>query len=88
MTERKLYQAEAVVAGEDRVRINITFTAKNGFQLNDSTVETTAPAEDAVATRNRRRRLMREAFIDGQAEALYRNMNPAGQDMPDDVPDL
>lgn len=76
------------MAGEDRVRINITFTAKNGFQLNDSTVETTGPTEDAVATRNHRRKLLREAFIDGRDEANYRNANPHGMDMPDDVPDL
>ena len=87
-----LEQAKAVAlnisAGEERVRINHTFTAKDGWRLNDTTAEVTAPNGEphySVVARNRRRQLMREAFIDGWQEAEYRNANPNGEDMPDEI---
>ena len=75
------------MTSEDRVRLNVTFTAKDGWRLNDITVEVSSQSADSEMAREHRNQLLVQAFHDGQQIVDWKN-NPAGNDMPDHVPGL
>lgn len=80
-------QVLSVRPGETRVRIKHARTAKDGWTTAETTVESVGPA-GSREQRAARRLEMRQAFVDAWQEAQYRNLNPMGEDMPDDLPEL